>query len=212
MPGLAHLFTDGIVTILELIKHEGVQLRGINLPLFIQNRFIRKNSHDFTDHVMTVDLHLVFNDPAFKGQRELLNDRSIHFPAFHCGQPAALKFVGHFVCRGNAKEIGRFHMRNIRNAEGESAAFSDILGCLMILADVERHHILRTDAAPCHIHHIHSIVVAVGGDHQHGHRKQIRMDPQFFFHGNDLRSCFKIDFMPPSSYHYSGFEKESKYC
>ena len=52
----------------------------------------------------------------------------------------------------------------------------------MVCADVERNHIFGADAAPGHIHHIHHIAVAVGGDHQHRHREQIGIDTQFFFH------------------------------
>lgn len=35
MPRLADLFPDGVVAVLELVKHKGVELGRVNLPLLI---------------------------------------------------------------------------------------------------------------------------------------------------------------------------------
>ena len=60
-----------------------------------------------------------------------------------------------------------------KNTQSERTALFDVLRGLMTLVNVQRHHILRADPAPRHVHHVDCIIVAVGGDHQHRHWEQI---------------------------------------
>ena len=74
VPCLANLFPNGIVAVVELVKHESVQFGDIYLVLFIQHGLVCQYANDLTDDMMTVDLHLVLDDLTLQRQRELLYD------------------------------------------------------------------------------------------------------------------------------------------
>ena len=138
--------------------------------------------------MVAVDLGFILDDLALEGYGELLNYGSIDLFALYGGQAAAGKLIGHGVARSGAEEVGFLYVRNIGNAQRECAALFDVFRGLVTLADVKRHHVFGTDAAPGHVHHVNNAVLAVGCYHKHRHREQIRIYAQIFFHYNYLHT------------------------
>ena len=129
VPCLTDFLTDGIVAVAELVEYKGIQLCGIDLACFVQHRLVCQHSDNFTNDMMTIYFHLVFNDFALQCQWKFLHNGSVYLFAFHSGQTTSLELVRHLVPRGNAKEIGGFDMGNVCNAQRERTVLFDNKYC-----------------------------------------------------------------------------------
>ena len=122
IPCLTDLFTADIVTVLELVKNQGIQLFGNDLALFVKDSFlslcIDNSAHDRIHIFRVNDLRKL----TFHYKREFLNDRCIDLFAFYGMITCTLKLVVNFVAGVNAEEISHIEVsREIR-------AYADEIG------------------------------------------------------------------------------------
>ena len=105
VPGLTDLFAGGIIAVLELVKHQGMELFGIHLSLFIENSLFGFDVDDFADNAgdkLCIDR---FEQFTFHDHREFLDDGRMDLVALDRVITGPLKLVIDLVARSNAEEI-----------------------------------------------------------------------------------------------------------
>ncbi len=78
LPGLAHLFAQGVVAALELVEGKRLNLFGVNPALFIQHLFVGQHVDNLAQHPKPIDGVLAFDHLALEGDRELFHHRCVH--------------------------------------------------------------------------------------------------------------------------------------
>ena len=84
-PCLAHFFANGIIPALELVEHKSIEFCRVNLALFIQYGFFRKNADNFPYYMESVPFVFGFYHFAFQGKGKFFYNRRIDLFAFYGG-------------------------------------------------------------------------------------------------------------------------------
>ena len=145
VPGLTDLFAGGIIAVLELVKHQGMELLRIDFSLFIENSLFSFDVDDFADNAgneLRIDKleQLTFHD-----HREFLDDGRMDLVALHCVITGSLKFVIDLVARSNAEEISDVHMGFIGKRNSKRLAGLDIQPGFLAFTDKQDDFIVVTN-------------------------------------------------------------------
>ena len=73
MPGLADLFTDGVVAVLELVEHKGIEPGRVDLSVRVKDGFIGQDADNFTNDVKYVNFVFVNRIFALRPGNTALN-------------------------------------------------------------------------------------------------------------------------------------------
>lgn len=155
---------DAIVMDIGLPDGNGLDFCRINFSIFIQDGLVCKYTYDFANYMEAIYLIFCLYNLTLQRKWKFIYNRCVNLLAFNSGQSAAFKFISHFIASCDTKEISSLNMWNIRNTQSKSAALQDILRCFMVFANIQRNHVVRTDAAPGHVHNIDCIVITVSGN------------------------------------------------
>ena len=104
MPCLTDLFSNGIVSILYLIKRKSMEFSDIDLSGIVQNFIIGNYIHNLPKYAQTTRLRLHLHNFTLQCKRVFSNNRSVYPFTFDGVKSGTLKFVCHLVGTADSKK------------------------------------------------------------------------------------------------------------